>query len=106
MTASLAKKVRELEAAFWSQAEYIKMPDDEALDILISLHPLEIPVFNSWYAGDIQAQKIARRVECIEKTLPPIHPAFLRSKPEAIRGLQWGLHLRADYRELAEDFWT
>lgn len=105
MTASLTKKVRDLEAAFWSQAEYIETGGVEALDILDTFHPLGIPISNLWFANDTEAQKIARRIDHIEKTLPPIHPAFLRDVAEPLRLMQWGIHKRADYRRLLEDCW-
>ncbi len=106
MTASLAKKIRDLEAAFWSQAEHIKMPDDEVVVFWISLHPLGIPIFISWYADDPEPQRIDRRTERIEKSLPPVHPAFFRNEREAVRRAQWSLHKSAEYRRLAEDYWN
>lgn len=106
MTASLARKVRDLEAVFWSKAEYIQMPvSDEAEGFMRAVYPLGNCLINSWFEEDSEAQKMHEQMERIEKTLPPIHPAFLPTCEQAARLHQWGLHKRADYRKLVERFW-
>jgi hypothetical protein len=107
MTASLARKVSDLETAFWSKVEYIQMPvSDEAEEFMRAVYPLESCLFHSWFEEDSEAQKIHAQMERIEKRLPPIHPAFLPASEEIVRLHQWGLQKRADYRKLVERFWA
>ena len=107
MSASLSKKVRDLETAFWSQAKWFELPvADEGRKFLKSLSPLGVFIFNTWYASDSEAQKLAGRMDQIDKTLPPIHPAFLADLIDANRRTQWGFYHSAEYREALEGVWT
>lgn len=106
MTASLARKVSDLETAFWSKVEYFHMPvSDEAEEFLHAVYPLGSCLIKSWFEEDSEAQKMYEQMERIEKTLPPIHPAFLPASEEILRLQQWGIQKRGDYRKLVERFW-
>jgi hypothetical protein len=107
MTASLTKRVEDLETAFWSKVEHIDIRmSDEASRFLRSIDPLVIPVVNAWLKEDIDARNVYTQMECIEKTLPPIHPAFLPAYEKIVRRHQWAIHHRADYRRMSEWFWA
>lgn len=105
MTASMAKKIADLEAALWSKADIIYVHDGEVSDILHSIKPLGVPLCNRWYAEDAEIPKISRRLTHIEKSLLSPHPAFLEKDEEIIRRVQWCLHKSDDYRRLLEEYW-
>src|ERR1044071_8248030 len=107
MTASLVKKIADLETAFWARAEVIQLPIvDEVIAFIQALQPLDTVIYNVWESDHPEAAKIARRLRQIERALPPIHPAFLPYEAEPYRVYQWALYHRADYPRLIERQWT
>jgi|ERR1044071_1949082 hypothetical protein len=107
MKASLAIKIGDLETAFWAKAETIELSvGQELADFVDVMFPLDSQIFNVWFLNDTEAAKITRRIDQIEKALPPIHPAFLPHSEQPYRLMQWGFYRRADYRELVEKQWT
>jgi hypothetical protein len=107
MRTKLSQKVWDLEAEFWAKAEIIRLPIvGEALDYVKIVDPLDTLIFMAWEKEDVEAAKTERRIKQMEKTLPPIHPAFLPDYADATRLVQWGYHRRADYRALVEKQWT
>ena len=107
MSASLSKKVRDLETAFWSQAKAFETAvADEGHKFLKSLSPLNVLIFNSWYEGSTEAQKLNHHLKEIDKTLPPIHPAFLTAYTDVSRRVQWAIYHSAEYRQTIDRVWS
>lgn len=104
---SMAKRVGDLEATFWARAEEIETPYfEEIAEFIESTTPLDTPIFNAWLAGNKDATKLNERTQQLERSLLPIHPAFLPDYAEVYRIHQWALHRSKEYRELTERGWV
>lgn len=103
MATILNKKVEDLEATYWAKAEPMTLPTTRAaMDFADSIEPLAEKAFNVWEDADAEAPKAIRRLQQMEKAMPPIHPAFLPDYSDAIRRSHWAAYHSADYRELME----
>jgi hypothetical protein len=104
---SMAKRVGDLEATLWARAEKIETPHrEEIAEFIKSTSPLDTPIFNAWLNGDRDAEKLNKRTLQIERSLLPIHPAFLPDYVEVYRIHQWALHRSNEYRELTDTVWV
>lgn len=104
MSATLKKKLADLETNFWSKAKVIDQPKGErARDFLTLIKPLDTPFFIVWM--DAEVTRLIEQMERIESTLLPIHPAFLRDSNESFRLGQWVLHRSPEIRRLLDTYW-
>lgn len=107
MTSTLAKKLKNLEAEYWSKAKCIeKTNHKEIAAILKALLPLHTPLFNLWLHNNTYVNKLNQRAEEIEKRLPPLHPAFLPDYVEGYRLNQWAMYHSEEYRKLTTELWA
>ena len=108
MATSLTRKVERLEAEFWSKAEPIDLDVvDEALDIVHSIYPLDVWVFNNFRLPKDEEARMAKEIgPPLTNPLLPVHPAFLPDEKEGIRETQWYMLRSRKYLERYTYYWT
>lgn len=103
----MSKRLGDLEAIFWARAEKIETPHlEDIAEFIESTTPLDTPIYTAWLAINREAAKLHERTQQLERSLLPIHPAFLPDYEEVYRIHQWALHRSNEYRELTERGWV
>lgn len=101
MTTSLRKRVSALEDQQWSSAEEIRMLHTDAVAWLRKqADALDGVMFSLWIGDNEEMAKKYDRAGEIQRSMSPIHPAFLPSFDDARRRYQWAAHHSTEFCEL------